>query len=142
MRIRQARDAEQIAEELAPLAQALASLSDELAASIKMTEDSNARTISELRAQTQEAVALVATQAKLLQSTTERVETLVDQWGRARKRSLWETAIWCILAAQLSIGFWLLLAPVPQIPEVQNTLDAKAVADYLKPAITDALKRR
>jgi hypothetical protein len=139
MRIRQARNAEQIAEELGPLAQALASLSDELAASIKMTEDSNARTISELRAQTQEAAALVATQAKLLQSTTERVETLVDQWSRARKRALWETAIWCILAAQLSLIFWLWLAPVP---DVKNTLDAKGVAEFLKPEILDALKRK
>ena len=34
---------------------------------------------------------------------------------------------------------WLWLAPVPQ---VQNSLDAKAVAEYLKPAIVDALKRR
>jgi uncharacterized oligopeptide transporter (OPT) family protein len=104
-----------------------------------MTEDSNARTISELRAQTQEAAALVATQAKLLQSTTERVETLVEQWSRARKRSLWETAIWCFFAAQLSMIFWLWLAPVPV---VKNTLDPKAVAQLLKPEILDALKRK
>lgn len=31
------------------------------------------------------------------------------------------------------------LAPAP---EVRNQLDAKAVAEYLKPAIVDALKRR
>lgn len=44
-----------------------------------------------------------------------------------------------LIAAQLSLIFWLWLAPVP---DVKNTLDPKAVAEFLKPEILDALKRK
>jgi hypothetical protein len=40
------------------------------------------------------------------------------------------------VTAALVSGFWLWLAP----PKVQNMLDAQAVAEYLKPAVIEALK--
>jgi hypothetical protein len=62
---------------------------------------------------------------------------------QAQSGQLWTLAtvagVSAILAAALAIGLWLWLAPAPQ---VQNQLDPKAVADHLKPAILDALKRR
>lgn len=41
-----------------------------------------------------------------------------------------------LVTAALVSGFWLWLAP----PKVQNMLDAQAVAEYLKPAVIEALK--
>jgi hypothetical protein len=41
-----------------------------------------------------------------------------------------------MVTAALVSGFWLWLAP----PKVQNMLDAQAVAEYLKPAVIEALK--
>ncbi|SIR91771.1 hypothetical protein SAMN05880566_1451, partial [Janthinobacterium sp. TND4EL3] len=42
-----------------------------------------------------------------------------------------------LVTAALVSAFWLWLKP----PIIQNTLDAEAVAEYLKPAVTEALKR-
>ena len=43
-----------------------------------------------------------------------------------------------VLAAAATNAFWLWLKP----PEVRNLLDAQVVAEYLKPAIEDALRKR
>ena len=66
-----------------------------------------------------------------------------EEVQQAQRGQLWTLAtvasVSAILAAALSIGLWLWLAPAPEVP---NQLDAKAVAEHLKPAIVDALKRR
>jgi len=68
-----------------------------------------------------------------------------DSLNQAGQRMEWRhyalAGLLGMLTAVLVSGFWLWLAPAPQV-QVQNQLDAKAVAEYLKPAIVVALKRR
>ena len=127
MKLRQARNVEQIAEELEPLAVSLATLADQAQSSIKNMEAASLQQAREWNSQQLSAANEVEAAAKNV----------------AQRGQLWTLAtvagVSAILAAALSIGLWLWLAPAP---EVRNQLDAKAVADYLKPAIVDALKRR
>jgi hypothetical protein len=143
MKLRQARNVEQIAEELQPLALSLATLADQAQASIKELEVQSLRQAREWSIAQESAAAAVRNAAINVKEATASLSQIAGDLKQAQRhqfRNLVTVAsMSAILAAQLSIIFWLWLAPVP---EVKNTLDAKAVADYLKPAITDALKRR
>ena len=150
MKLRQARNVEQIAEELEPLAVSLATLADQAQASIKTLEEASQRQAREWSGQqasaAQEvgaAAKTVAQYVKALQQATASLKQTAGEVQQAQRGQLLTLAtvagVSAILAAALSIGLWLWLAPAPQ---VQNSLDAKAVAEYLKPAIVDALKRR
>ena len=150
MKLRQARNVEQIAEELEPLAVSLATLADQAQSSIKALEDASFRQAREWSPQQESAAIHVGTAAKTvattvtaLQQATASLKQTAEEVQQAQRGQLWTLAtvagVSAILAAALAIGLWLWLAPAP---EVRNQLDAKAVADYLKPAIVDALKRR
>ena len=150
MKLRQARNVEQIAAELEPLAVSLATLADPAQSSLKALEDASFRQAREWSTQQESAAIEVGTAAKTvaqhvkaLQQATASLKQTAEEVQQAQRGQLWTLAtvagVSAILAAALSIGLWLWLAPAP---EVRNQLDAKAVADYLKPAIVDALKRR
>jgi uncharacterized protein YdiU (UPF0061 family) len=150
MKLRQARNVEQIAEELEPLATSLATLADQAQTSIQNLEKASKDQAIEWSSQQQGAATAVANaaqtlndQVKALQQSTNNLQQTIDRMQRAQRRTFWTqtaiTGISATLAAALSIGLWLWLAPSQQ---VQNQLDPKAVADFLKPAIQDALKRK
>lgn len=150
MKLRQARNVEQIAEELEPLAVSLATLADQAqssiqsmeAASLKQAREWNSQQLS-AASEVEAAAKTVAQHVKALQQATASLKKTAEEVQQAQRGQLWTLAtvagVSAILAAALSIGLWLWLGPAPQ---VQNSLDAKAVAEYLKPAIVDALKRR
>ena len=150
MKLRQARNVEQIAEELEPLAVSLATLADQAQSSIKNMEAASLQPAREWNSQqlsaaneVEAAAKNVAQHVKALQQATASLKKTAEEVQQAQRGQLWTLAtvagVSAILAAALAIGLWLWLAPAP---EVRNQLDAKAVADYLKPAIVDALKRR
>lgn len=150
MKLRQARNPEQIAEELEPLAVSLATLADQAQASIKSLEDASFRQAREWSTQQEsaasevkQAAVHVAEQAKGLQQATAKLQAAAKEIEQAQRGQFWTlvtvAGLSAILAGVLATASVLWLVPAPT---VQNTLDAKAVADYLKPAITDALKRR
>jgi len=150
MKLRQARNVEQIAAELEPLAVALATLADQAQSSIKALEDASCRQAREWSTQ-QESAAIkvgegakaVAQQVKALSQATAGLKQTAEEVQQAQRGQLWTLAtvagVSATLAAALAIGLWLWLAPPP---EVLNQLDARAVAVYLAPAIVDALKRQ
>lgn len=150
MKLRQARNVEQIAQELEPLAVSLATLADQAQISIKALEEASLQQAQQWSTQQARAANEVGTAAKTLaqhvqalqQATASLKQTTAEvrQAQRGQFLTLASVAgLSAILAAALSIGLWLWLAPTPQ---VQNSLDAKAVAHHLKPAILEALKRR
>jgi Flp pilus assembly protein TadB len=150
MKLRQARNVEQIAEELEPLAVSLATLADQAQAGIKSMEAASLQQAREWNSQQMSAANEVAAAAKnvaqhvkALQQATASLKQTAEEVQQAQNGQLWTLAavagVSAILAAGLAIGFWLWLAPAPQ---VQSSLDAKAVAEYLKPAIVEAIKRR
>ena len=153
MKLRQARNVEQIADELEPLAVSLATLADQAQASIKSMEAAALQQAREWNSQqlsaaneVEAAAKTVAQHVKALQQATASLKQTAEEVQQAQRGQLWTLAtvatvasVSAILAAALSIGLWLWLAPAPQ---VQNSLDAKAVAEYLRAPILDALKRR
>ena len=150
MKLRQARNVEQIADELEPLAVSLATLADQAQASIKSMEAAALQQAREWNSQqlsaaneVEAAAKNVAQYVKALQQATASLKQTAGEVQQAQRGQLLTLAtvagVSAILAAALSIGLWLWLAPAPQ---VQNQLDPKAVADHLKPAILDARKRR
>ena len=150
MKLRQARNVEQIADELEPLAVSLATLADQAQASIKGMEAASLQQAREWNSQqlsaaneVEAAAKNVAQYVKALQQATASLKQTAGEVQQAQSGQLWTLAtvagVSAILAAGLAIGLWLWLAPAP---EVRNQLDAKAVAEYLRAPILDALKRR
>ena len=128
---------------LATLAdQAQASIQNMEAAALQQAREWNSQQLSAANA-VEAAAKTVAQHVNALQQATASLRQTAGEVQRAHRNQLWTLAtvagVSAILAAALSIGLWLWLAPAP---EVQNQLDPKAVAEYLKPAILDALKRR
>jgi hypothetical protein len=143
LKIKQARNPDQIAEALEPLAVSMAALADQLSEAVKNSEAATFKSGRELQEQSSLAASLVRDQAEALKQTAQSMERLAEQWHHERTRATWWTfglvAMSSTLAAMLSTALWLWLAPAPT---VQNTLDPAQVAEHLKPAIQDALKRR
>lgn len=150
MKLRQARNVEQIAEELEPLAVSLATLADQAQASIKDMEEASQRQgrewsehQSKAASAVKQAAASVSEQVSRLQQTTANLQAAAQEIEQAQRGQFWTLAtvalVSAILAGLLATASVLWLVPAPT---VQNTLDPKAVAEYLKPAIMDALKRR
>lgn len=150
MKLRQARSVEQIAEELEPLAMSLATLADQASASIKELEDASQRQAHEWSDQQSRAASEVRTaaahighQSQVLQQVTASLQATAEAMQRAQRGQLWTlmtvAVLSAILAAALSIASWVWLKPAPA---VQNTLDAKAVAEHLRAPLTEAFKRR
>jgi hypothetical protein len=130
MKLRQARNPDQIAEALEPLAVSMATLADQLNEAAEQSKAAASLSAS-----------LVREQVEALTKTAASMERLAVQWQQERIRSTWAAlglaGISSILAAMLSTVLWLWLAPAP---EVRNTLDPAAVAEHLKPALIEALR--
>jgi chemotaxis protein histidine kinase CheA len=127
------RSAEDLAATLEPLAQALAALTDE-------TRQTLAEIDRRSREQGEKFSGQIDSLAKDWKAAAVEAQSAADSLNRAGQRMEWShyaLAVGTALAtAALVSAFWLWLAP----PTVQNQLDAKAVAEYLKPAVIEALK--
>lgn len=128
---------EDLAALLEPLAQALAALTDQAGKTLTELDHKSRETSQTLQGQVDSAtqiLRLLTTQAQA------QAKSAADHLNRAGNRLGWKhyglaTATGTITAVLVS-AFWLWAYP----PTVQNTLDPRAVANYLKPAVIEALK--
>lgn len=133
--LRQAKhqSAEDLAATLEPLAQAMAALADE-------TRQTLAEIDLKSREQGEKFSAQVSAAAKEWKAAAAEAQKAAEALNRAGQRMEWRhyglAVVTGLITAVLVSGFWLWLAP----PTVQNMLDARAVAEYLKPAVIEALK--
>jgi uncharacterized phage infection (PIP) family protein YhgE len=134
--VRQAKhqSAEDLALTLEPLAQAMAALADE-------TRQTLAEINRQCREQGDQFSSQVNAAAKNWKEAAISAQKAADHLNESGTRMEWKhyglTIITGALTAVLVSAFWLWLAP----PTVQNRLDARAVANYLKPAVIEALRR-
>lgn len=133
--VRQAKhqSAEDLAATLEPLAQAMAALADE-------TRQTLAEIDRKSREQGEKFSAQVSAAAKEWKAAAAEAQKAAEALNQAGQRMEWRhyglAVVTGLITAALVSGFWLWLAP----PKVQNMLDAQAVAEYLKPAVIEALK--
>ena len=134
--LRQAKhqSAEELAATLEPLAQALATLTDE-------TRETLAAIETRTRAQGETFTSQLDTSAKTWKETATQAQQAADRLNRAGSRLEWTHFV---LAAATGMGsavlvsvFWLWVAPQKE-PKLQ--FDAKEVAALLKPAVIEVLK--
>jgi hypothetical protein len=127
------QSAEDLAATLEPLAQALAALTDE-------TRQTLAEIDRRSREQGEMFERQLSTSVQGYKEAAVKAQSAADSLNQAGARMEWRhyalAVMTGLVTAALVSGFWLWLAP----PTVQNQLDAKAVADYLKPAVIEALK--
>ena len=127
------QSAEDLAATLEPLAQALAALTDE-------TRQTLAEIDRKSREQGETFQRQLSTSVQGYKEAAVEAQKAADSLNQAGARMEWRhyalAVMTGLVTAALVSGFWLWLAP----PTVQNQLDAKAVADYLKPAVIEALK--
>lgn len=133
--LRQAKlqSVEELAATLEPLAQAMAALADE-------TRQTLAEIDRKSREQGEKFSAQVSAAAKEWKAAAAEARKAAEALNQAGQRMEWRhyalAALTGALTAALVTVFWLWLAP----PKVENLLDARAVAEHLKPAVIEALK--
>lgn len=147
-RIRAARSADQVAQELEPLCQALALIADDFRDStLKASEQAQAQARSWDKAQASAAAEWLAAQEKTTKAWTDAAKTLKASAQEARavvaelredRASEWRGTITTgliagLIGAALSIGFVLWRPPV-QVLTPQINLDAGRVVQMLKEA--------
>jgi hypothetical protein len=119
---------EELAAILKPLAQAMAALTDETRQSLAQIEAKGREQAERLHDQIEEA-------AKVCDAATKQVHKATDRLEKASNRIAWShyllaMATGCVTALLVSAS-WLWLAP----PTVSNHIDAKEIADQLRPVI-------
>ena len=124
--------ADELASILEPIAQAMAALTDETRQSLNTVEAKGMEQAERIQKK-------IMTAAQACQAATQRAEIAAERLEMAGRMLEWRHYLLAIATActtgLLVSAFWLWLAP----PTVRNYLDAKAVADELRPAIA-ALK--
>ena len=129
----QYQSAEDLAAMLEPLAQALAALTDETRQTLAEIDRKSREQGETFKRQLSESV----TGYKEAATDAQKAADSLNQAGQRMEWNHYALAVVTgLVTAALVSGFWLWLAP----PKVQNQLDAKAVADHLKPAVIEALK--
>lgn len=133
--LRQAKhqSAEDLAATLEPLAQALAALTDETRQTLAEIDRKSREQGETFKRQLSESVTGYKEAAAAASQAAESLNQAGQRMGWTHYALALLTGL--ITAALVSV-FWLWLAP----PTVQNQLDAKAVADHLKPAVIEALR--
>ena len=124
--------ADELASILEPIAQAMAALTDETRQSLNAVEAKGMEQAERIQKQIMEA-------AQACLAATQRAESAAERLEMASRMMEWRHYLLAIASACMTgllvSAFWLWLAP----PTVSNYLDAKAVANELRPAIA-ALK--
>lgn len=140
MKLRQARNAEQLASEIEPLAQSLAALADETRQTLSSQEQASREQATAWSQQQQQAAEALKSAASSIEEAAQRLRKQAEAATEASRGLTWRLFLAAILTggftAVLVSAFWLWLKP----PVVRNMLDAQALAEYLKPAIVEAVK--
>ena len=133
--LRQAKhqSAEDLAATLEPLAQAMAALADETRQTLAEIDRKSREQGETFKRQLSESATLYKEAAA---AASQAAESLNQAGQRMEWRHYALALLTGLVTAALVSVFWLWLAP----PTVQNQLDAKAVADHLKPAVIEALR--
>ena len=128
LRTARIESAEQLASMLEPLAQAMAALTDETRQTLVAIEHRS-------REQGERFKGQIETASKALSQASAHAHVAAENMEAAGRRTEWRhyllVTLTGMMSAMLVTVFWLWLAP----PIVQNHLDAKAVAEHLRPAI-------
>ena len=134
--VRQAKhqSAEDLALTLEPLAQALAALTDETRQTLIEIDRKSREQGEKFTLQLTESVNGYKEAAA---EATKAAESLDRAGNRMEWRHYALTVMTGLFTAALASAFWLWLNP----PTIQYSLDAEAVAEHLKPAVIEALKR-
>jgi ElaB/YqjD/DUF883 family membrane-anchored ribosome-binding protein len=135
--LRQAKhqSVEDLAATLEPLAQAMAALADETRQTLAEIDRKSREQGETFKRQLSESVKGYKDAAA---AASQAAESLDQAGQRMEWRHYGLAVVTGMVTAALVSGFWLWLAP-PKV-QVQNMLDAQAVAQYLKPAVIEALK--
>ena len=128
---------EDLASMLEPLAQAMAALTDQASKTLTEIDHKSRETGQNFQRQLDGTT-------RSLKDATAQVKSAADTLSRAGSRLGWRhyslamaTAVATgAITAVLVSAFWLWAYP----PTLHNTLDPKAVADYLNPAVIEALR--
>ena len=127
------QSAQDLATTLEPLAQALAALTDE-------TRQTLIEIDRRSREQGETFSHQISAATRNWREAAQTAQTSAERLNQAGSRLEWNhyalAVIIAVLTAALVSAFWLWLAQ----PTVQTTLDPKAVAEYLKPAVIEAFK--
>ena len=133
LRLTRHQSAEDLAATLEPLAQALAALTDETRQTLAEIDRKSREQGEAFKRQLSESV-------QGYKDAAAAADKAADSLNQAGQRMEWRhyalAVVTGLVTAVLVSGFWLWLAP----PTVQNQLDPKAVAEYLKPAVIEALR--
>lgn len=128
------QSAESLAATLEPLAQAMAELTDQTRAALLDQAQTSRDQAAQWSTQQQTAAQAVTAAAAAAEQAAKALNAaLKGLW-------LWMVAIGLLAGiggGVLAAVLWTWLAPAPTI---QNSLDAAAVAEHLKPAVIEALK--
>ena len=133
--VRQARhqSAEELAATLEPLAQALAALTDETRQTLIEIDRKSREQAETFKRQLSESV-------KGYKDAAAAASQAAESLNQAGARMEWQhyglSVMTGLATAALVSAFWLWLSP----PTVLNRLDPKALAEYLKPAVIEALR--
>lgn len=128
-----AQSVEELSAMLEPLAQALASLSSEAAGTLSKIELATRTASVDYQRQIKAANESLG---KAMTATTQATSGLRRAASSLSWRHYGLAALTGLVTAALVSGFWLWFRP----PTVQLPLDPRAVAEYLKPALIEAMK--
>jgi ferric-dicitrate binding protein FerR (iron transport regulator) len=143
MKLRQARNPEQVAAEIVPLAEALASLANETTEVLSQLQQSSQEQARTWNQEQQAAAEAWKRAAESIAQAARQAEEAATRLKSAANGQTWRTLLACVTTAAMCAGLailsWLWLAPTP---EVRNTLDPAVVAEHLKPALIEALQAK
>ena len=129
----QARSVDELATAIEPLAKALATLSSEASQTLAEIEQKTRAASVDYQRQ----ISAASDNLGLVIRATKQATKELNQAANRLDWSHFALAIATgLLSALLVSGFWVWFSP----PSVQTTLDPKAVAEYLRPAVIEALK--
>lgn len=128
-----AKSVDELAMAIEPLAKALATLSGEAGKALAEIEQKTKAASVDYQRQ-------ISATSDNLGMVVRATRQATQELNRAANRLDWSHFALAITTAMLSAllvsGFWLWFKP----PTVQTTLDPKAVAEYLRPAVIEAMK--
>lgn len=125
------QNAQALAETLEPLAQAMAALTDETRQTLTGIDCKSREQIETFKQQ-------IGDSARAWNNAAAEAKQAADSLNQAGQRMEWRhyalAALTGAITTMLVSAFWLWLAPPKIVNQIQ--LDPKAVAEYLKPALT------
>lgn len=128
------QSAEDLAATLEPLAQAMAALADETRQTLAEIDRKSREQAEKFSGQSSEA-------AQHWKEAAAKAQKAADSLNQAGARMEWThyglAVATGLITAVLVTAFWVWLKP----PTVETVLDPRAVAEHLKPAVIEALRR-